>query len=102
MLCVRNGAFLIALCVLLGIKKLQEVISNGEYFVALESDDTDDARVGNEYLVTVDMCLIPKVSKADGNVDIQKFHVKIDFPKQVNGDTMSVCIDQVPKQSKFI
>ena len=63
--------------------------------MALESDETDDARVGNEYLVTVDVYLIPKCTTEDGNLDVKKFHVKIDFPKQVNGDTMSVCIDQV-------
>ena len=78
-----------------GLKKLKEIASSGQYFVALECDETDDPRPSNDYIVTVDVYLFPKVSKPEDSSDVMKFHVKVSFPTAVNNETISTCIHEV-------
>ena len=80
---------------LAGIKKLQDIIRSESYFVCLGVDETDDPRPTNEFIVTVEVLLIPKVQAADQSLNCKLFHLKLDFPKAVNNEDLSVAIDQV-------
>ena len=79
---------------LAGVKKLQDIIRNGEFFVVLGSDETDDPRPQNSYIVTVEVTLIEK-PKVDVEPKVHKFHISLDFPKNVNTQTLSTLIDKV-------
>lgn len=58
-------------------------------------DETDDPRPLNEYIVTVEVLLIPKVQNENDGTDVRSFHLKLDFPKAVNNEDLSVAVDQV-------
>lgn len=40
-----------------GVRKLGDLIRDGEWFVAICADETDDPRSDNDFIVTVDVCL---------------------------------------------
>lgn len=44
-----------------GLRKLQDKIRDGAYFVSLSTDETDDPRSTNDYIVAVEITLIPKI-----------------------------------------
>ena len=77
------------------MKKLQEKVAAGTQCFALEADEIDDPRPANAYIVTVDIYMLPKVRAAEDPVDVQKYHIKLDFPTAVNNETLANCIDEV-------
>ena len=78
-----------------GIERLRELIKTGQYFVSIGADETDDARPTNDYILTVDCVLIPKIKTADDDVAIQNFHLGLQFPDEVNSESMALTIDKV-------
>lgn len=78
----------------IGIRKLQDTVRSDQYYVAIVCDESSDPRPDNNFCVTLDLTLIPKVTQADQKCDIESCHVKFDFPEQVNHETMSSLIDQ--------
>lgn len=79
----------------LGIKKIRHIIHQGSFFFAIGVDETDDPRPSNEYLLTVELLLIPKIEKVDDSIDVQRFHLTLDFPTEVNSDTIAGALDKV-------
>ena len=78
-----------------GVKALQDKIRTGGYFVAVEADETDDPRPENNYCVTVNMFLIPKVKSAEDDHNIEAYHIKLAYPNAVNNETLSMLIDEL-------
>lgn len=71
------------------------MVASGKYFFAIEADETDDPRTSNEYLVSVAVNFIPKIETPKDSTEVHRFHVMLDFPKEVNGETISSTIDKV-------
>lgn len=76
---------------------MQDLIRTNDHYIAIQCDESDDPRPVNGYVLTLDLTLIPKVTSADDKLDVQTFHCKLDFPSAVNGESLSVFIDQVPQ-----
>ena len=79
------------------LRRPHDIVRNGSYFVAIESDETNDPRPKNNYCVTLDISLLPKVSTVEEKCDVETYHVKFEFPEAVNHESMSSLIDQVGK-----
>ena len=75
------------------VKKLQDIVRNGSYFVAIGADETDDPRPSNAYIVTVEVQLLPKEITED--YCVKTFHLQLEFPTEVNNETLSTTIDKV-------
>ena len=78
-----------------GQQKLQEIIRNGSFYIAIGVDETDDKRPSNEYIVTCELMLIPKVAPDNANCDVQSFHLRMEFPDAVNHESMALVLDGV-------
>ncbi len=74
---------------------MQDFIRSEPFFCTLETDETDDPRPDNNYVVTIEAMLIPKVITQERQVEAKKFHIKLSFPNQVNNETVSIMVDQV-------
>lgn len=74
----------------IGKQKLRDIIRNGDFYVVLGSDETDDPRPKNSYIVTVEVTLIDKATHS-----VRSFHIKLDFPTNVNTQELSTLIDKV-------
>ena len=71
------------------------MIKTGKYFVSIGANETDDARPMNDYILTVDCVLIPKITSADDEAEIQNFHLGLQFPDEVNSESMALTIEKV-------
>lgn len=78
-----------------GVRLLQDVVRSGKYYVAIESDETDDPRANNAFIVTVDVSLIPKVDSESGEHSARKFHIQLQYLQKVDHETLSQAIDKV-------
>ena len=78
-----------------GQKRLQDIIREGKFFIGIGVDETDDPRPSNEYIVTVECLLIPKIESSDSADNARRFHLKLEFPSAVNGHTVSMTLDRV-------
>lgn len=67
-----------------------------EFFVAVGCDETDDPRSRNEYILTVEIMLIPKQLVDVSN--IKTFHLGLQYPEAVNGSTVALAIDRALRE----
>ena len=89
-----------------GVKKLGDLIRERRYFVSIGANETDVPRSSNDYIISVDVTLIPKAIE---DSDVRSFHLKLSLPevygmvvcnnafffhpKEVNNVTLSDVID---------
>ena len=90
-----RGFFFTFPCLFPEVKKLKRIIEDGSWFVCLSADETDDPRSCNEYIVTVDCTLIPRIASAEADTNVKPYHLEMKFPKAMNTETMSSTIDEV-------
>ena len=67
-----------------GVRKLANIFRERNHYVCIGVDETDDHRPKNEYILTMEVLLVPKVADASTPTDVRKFHLKLEFP--------SVCV----------
>ena len=63
----------------LGIKKLGDIFRERAYYVCLSCDETDDPRASNDYIVTIDVALLPKA--AQEQAEPRFFNLQLHFPE---------------------
>lgn len=68
--------YIFAAC--LGVKKLGDLFRERNHFICIGADETDDARASNDYIITVDVTLIPK---AMDDFAVKSFHLQLSFPE---------------------
>lgn len=79
-----------------GQKRLREIIDNGSFYFAIGVDETDDKRPSNDFIVTTELMLIPKVvDQESAKADVQTFHLQLEFPEAVNHDTIASILHEV-------
>lgn len=85
-----RGFFFTFPCLFPEVKKLKRIIEDGSWFVCLSADETDDPRSCNEYIVTVDCTLIPRIASAEADTNVKPYHLEMKFPKAMNTKTCGV------------
>lgn len=82
------------LCLLISCQE-QRNCKTSSYYVAIGTDETDDSRPSNDYIMTVEIMLMPKELKVEEEPIAQSFHLQLEFPDAMNQDTLSVNVDKV-------
>ena len=67
-----------------GIKQLGNIFREKKHYICIGLDETDDPRPTNEYILTLEVLLIPKICDENDSMETRSFHLKLEFP--------SVCI----------
>lgn len=85
-----------------GVKKLQDIIRHGHFYCAIGIDETADARVSNDFMLTVELVLIPKVATPDDDTAVRRFHLSLEFPSEVNNQTIALALDKVRPYNRSV
>lgn len=61
-----------------GVRRLGDMFRERKHYICVVADETDDPRTSNDFVVSVDVSLIPK----DVNdSDVKSFHLQLCFPE---------------------
>ena len=75
-----------------GVRKLANIFREHNQCVCIGVDETDDSRPSNEYILIMEVLLVPKVADASTPTDVRKFHLKLEFPSACVQHASSVLI----------
>ena len=78
-----------------GVEKVRDLVRHGNYYVALGMDETDDPRPTNDFILCIEVILIPKIKEATDDSGIKKFHLGLRFLEQVNSETLAQAVHKV-------
>ena len=72
------------------MKKLGDLLRERTHYISLGADESDGPRCTNNYMVTIDVTLIPKAIEG---LNVKMFHLSLVFP-EVCQCHVPMCIDE--------
>ena len=68
-----------------------DLLRERTHYISLGADESDDPRCTTDYMVTIDVTLIPKAIE---DLNVKTFHLSLVFP-EVCECYVSMCIDEL-------